>query len=100
MSEFKKIKAIVDSPMVSMGAIRLKQPLPTNGLENVDPFILIHHYGPYAISEFNSRCCSMYPYYVLIMALQLFHDIPLSTIFIYFVNKCLFYISFIHNHIS
>jgi redox-sensitive bicupin YhaK (pirin superfamily) len=37
-----------------MGPIRLRQPLPSEGVENVDPFILLHHYGPYAISEFNN----------------------------------------------
>tara|TARA_B110000238_G_C16137713_1_gene444565 strand:+ start:932 stop:1750 length:819 start_codon:yes stop_codon:yes gene_type:complete len=37
-----------------MGPIRLRQPLPSAGVENVDPFILLHHYGPYAISEFNN----------------------------------------------
>nr|WP_274704091.1 pirin family protein [Polaribacter marinus] len=37
-----------------MGAIKLRQPLPSDGVENVDPFLLLHHYGPYAISEFNN----------------------------------------------
>lgn len=37
-----------------MGPIKLRQPIPTKGIENVDPFILLHHYGPYAISEFNN----------------------------------------------
>ena len=37
-----------------MGPIRLRQPIPNQGLEQVDPFILLHHYGPYAISEFNN----------------------------------------------
>ncbi len=37
-----------------MGPIKLRQPLPTEGVENVDPFLLLHHYGPYAISEFNN----------------------------------------------
>ena len=38
------------SPMVQMGNLRLRQPLPQKGLENVDPFLLIHHYGPF-VSE-------------------------------------------------
>tara|TARA_B110000483_G_scaffold164242_1_gene194477 strand:- start:547 stop:1365 length:819 start_codon:yes stop_codon:yes gene_type:complete len=37
-----------------MGPIKLRQPLPIKGIENVDPFLLLHHYGPYAISEFNN----------------------------------------------
>ena len=37
--------------MVNMGPIRLRQPLPTQQIEMVDPFILLHHYGPYEINE-------------------------------------------------
>ncbi len=37
-----------------MGPIRLHQPIPSHGVEQVDPFILLHHYGPYAISELNN----------------------------------------------
>jgi len=54
MPKFKKIQYIVSSPLVNMGPIRLRQPFPTQGIENVDPFLLLHHYGPYAISEFNN----------------------------------------------
>ncbi len=56
-STMKKLKTIqhkVGSPLVNMGPIRLRQPLPTEGIENVDPFLLLHHYGPYAISQFNN----------------------------------------------
>lgn len=52
--KYKTIQKTVTSPLVNMGPIRLRQPLPTQGIENVDPFILLHHYGPYAISEFNN----------------------------------------------
>ncbi|NVJ88965.1 MAG: pirin family protein [Flavobacteriaceae bacterium] len=54
MKTLKTIAHKVKSPFVNMGPIRLRQPLPTQGVENVDPFILLHHYGPYAISEFNN----------------------------------------------
>ena len=54
MIKFKTIKNILESPLVNMGAIRLRQPLPNTGIEAVDPFLLLHHYGPYAISEFNN----------------------------------------------
>ncbi len=50
----KTIKHKVGSPMVNMGPVRLRQPLPTQGIEMVDPFLLLHHYGPYAISAFNN----------------------------------------------
>jgi hypothetical protein len=54
MKKLKTINHKVSSPLVNMGAIKLRQPLPTEGIENVDPFLLLHHYGPYAISEFNN----------------------------------------------
>ena len=54
MKKHKTIQNKVSSPFVNMGPIKLRQPLPTEGVENVDPFILLHHYGPYAISEFNN----------------------------------------------
>ena len=45
------IKSIGRSDMVNMGPIRLRQPLPTQQIDMVDPFILLHHYGPYEINE-------------------------------------------------
>jgi redox-sensitive bicupin YhaK (pirin superfamily) len=54
MKKIKSIQHKVGSPLVNMGPIKLRQPLPTEGIENVDPFLLLHHYGPYAISEFNN----------------------------------------------
>jgi redox-sensitive bicupin YhaK (pirin superfamily) len=54
MKTYKTIQHKVTSPLVNMGPIRLRQPLPKQGIENVDPFLLLHHYGPYAISEFNN----------------------------------------------
>ena len=54
MKVYKSVKHLGESPLVSMGPIRLRQPIPTNEVESVDPFLLLHHYGPYAISEFNN----------------------------------------------
>ncbi len=54
MNTLKTIQHKTGSPLVDMGPIRLRQPIPNTGLEQVDPFILLHHYGPYAISEFNN----------------------------------------------
>ena len=48
------IKTIGRSDFVNMGSIKLRQPLPSSKLEMVDPFILLHHYGPYEISEQNN----------------------------------------------
>jgi redox-sensitive bicupin YhaK (pirin superfamily) len=54
MKTYKSVKHVGESPLVNMGPIRLRQPIPTNEVEDVDPFLLLHHYGPYAISEFNN----------------------------------------------
>jgi len=45
------IKRVGRSDFVNMGPIRLRQPLPAQGIDMVDPFILLHHYGPYEISD-------------------------------------------------
>jgi len=45
------IHKIGPSDYVNMGPIRLRQPLPTRAIDMIDPFILLHHYGPYEISE-------------------------------------------------
>ncbi len=44
------IKQIGRSDFVNMGPIELRQPIPTRTIDNIDPFILLHHYGPYEIS--------------------------------------------------
>lgn len=54
MKTYKNIKHLGESSLVAMGPIRLRQPIPSENLENMDPFLLLHHYGPYAISEFNN----------------------------------------------
>ncbi|MCA0132640.1 pirin family protein [Winogradskyella alexanderae] len=58
MKEFKmktnNIKRVGRSDFVNMGPIRLRQPLPTQNIDMIDPFILLHHYGPYEISERNN----------------------------------------------
>ncbi|CAL2082291.1 Pirin family protein [Tenacibaculum sp. 190524A02b] len=54
MKQLKKIEEKVGSPLVNMGPVRLRQPLPTQGIDMVDPFLLLHHYGPYAINAFNN----------------------------------------------
>ena len=48
--KLKNIKAKSKSNFVNMGPIRLRQPLPSFQINDVDPFILLHHYGPYDIS--------------------------------------------------
>ena len=43
MITYKTIQNSTASPLVNMGPIRLRQPLPSEGIENVDPFLLLHH---------------------------------------------------------
>jgi len=48
------IKHLGRSDLVNMGPIRLRQPIPTQAIENIDPFVLLHHYGPYEINSLNN----------------------------------------------
>jgi redox-sensitive bicupin YhaK (pirin superfamily) len=48
--KLKNIQNRSKSNFVNMGPIRLRQPLPSFQINDVDPFILLHHYGPYDIS--------------------------------------------------
>ena len=50
----KSIKRVGRSDFVNMGPIELRQPIPTESINMIDPFILLHHYGPYEISEENN----------------------------------------------
>ncbi|MFD1061700.1 pirin family protein [Winogradskyella litorisediminis] len=52
--KLNSVKTIGQSNFVNMGPIRLRQPLPTRQIEMIDPFILLHHYGPYKIDETNN----------------------------------------------
>lgn len=45
------IKNVGKSDFINMGPIELRQPIPTKEIEMIDPFVLLHHYGPYQISE-------------------------------------------------
>ena len=42
----RTVKGVVFSEDVNMGPITLKQPLPLGNLQQVDPFLLLHHVGP------------------------------------------------------
>lgn len=52
--KFNTIKRAGRSEFVNMGPIQLRQPIPAQDIEMVDPFILLHHYGPYQIDEKNN----------------------------------------------
>ena len=45
------VKTVGRSDFTNMGPIQLRQPIPTQKIEMIDPFILLHHYGPYPISK-------------------------------------------------
>jgi redox-sensitive bicupin YhaK (pirin superfamily) len=40
----KKVKQLLFSQMVDMGGIPVRQPLPTQQVEMIDPFLLLHHH--------------------------------------------------------
>ena len=48
------VRQIGKSDFVNMGPIKLRQPIPTMDIDLIDPFVLLHHYGPYPINEFNN----------------------------------------------
>lgn len=52
--KLNSVKTIGKSDFVNMGPVRLRQPVPTEEIPLVDPFVLLHHYGPYEISELNN----------------------------------------------
>ena len=39
----RKVKAILPAPMLDMGGMLVRQPFPTQKLDQIDPFILLHH---------------------------------------------------------
>jgi redox-sensitive bicupin YhaK (pirin superfamily) len=47
----RTIKNSIPSEHVNMGPIRLRQPIPSQKIADLDPFILLHHYGPYYIDK-------------------------------------------------
>ena len=48
-NKLNKIKNVGKSDFVMMGPLRLRQPIPAKKIKEVDPVILLHHYGPYEI---------------------------------------------------
>jgi quercetin 2,3-dioxygenase len=44
MKNYREIKSAFMASEVSMGPIRLRQAFPLNGLDQIDPFILLHHF--------------------------------------------------------
>jgi redox-sensitive bicupin YhaK (pirin superfamily) len=44
--KFRTVAQITEAGEVAMGPLTVKQPLPTQRVERVDPFLLLHHFGP------------------------------------------------------
>jgi quercetin 2,3-dioxygenase len=42
----RSVKRIILSADIQMGPVELKQPLPFGDIEQIDPFLLLHHLGP------------------------------------------------------
>lgn len=49
--KLNSIKTISNAPFRMMGPIELREPFPNAKINNVNPFLLFHHYGPYDINE-------------------------------------------------
>lgn len=43
---FRSVSNILDSSIIDMGAFQVKQPLPTQKVPQISPFLLLHHFGP------------------------------------------------------
>lgn len=43
---YRSVATITEAHTLDMGGTLVKQPLPTQRLEQVDPFLLLHHFGP------------------------------------------------------
>lgn len=43
---YRTVAAITEAHHLDMGGTTVKQPLPTQRLEQIDPFLLLHHFGP------------------------------------------------------
>ncbi|MEL6864851.1 MAG: pirin family protein [Bacteroidota bacterium] len=46
MANLKPVQQIIQAKALMMGHTAVKQPLPTNGLDIISPFLLLHHFGP------------------------------------------------------
>jgi len=44
--KYRSVASIQPSESIDMGGIKVKQPLPTAKVEQIDPFLLLHHFGP------------------------------------------------------
>ncbi|MFD1143999.1 pirin family protein [Larkinella insperata] len=50
----RTIQAVITPQAQRLGPLTMHQPLPANGLDQLDPFLLLHHHGPTTFSAHNS----------------------------------------------
>lgn len=48
--KYRSVAAILPGEPIEMGQTMIKQPLPTVRVERIDPFLLLHHFGPYEVT--------------------------------------------------
>jgi redox-sensitive bicupin YhaK (pirin superfamily) len=47
--KFRSVANILPAQAMQMGPITIHQPLPTQKVEQIDPFLLLHHFGPWTV---------------------------------------------------
>lgn len=48
--QFRSVSHILESSIIDMGAFQVKQPLPTQKVPQISPFLLLHHFGPIEVT--------------------------------------------------
>jgi len=51
--KFRTVANILPAQAMQMGPITIHQPLPTQRVEQIDPFLLLHHFGPWKVEPGN-----------------------------------------------
>lgn len=51
--QYRSVANIIKSEALNMGGTIVKQPLPTVKVEQISPFLLLHHFGPYEVAPGN-----------------------------------------------
>ena len=46
---YRPVSHLLPAQELDMGGTIVKQPLPTQNVERIDPFLLLHHFGPYEV---------------------------------------------------
>jgi redox-sensitive bicupin YhaK (pirin superfamily) len=49
--KYRSVAHILPAKALDMGGTTIHQPLPTQRVEQVDPFLLLHHFGPFEVND-------------------------------------------------